>query len=52
MVPLLLLVLVFAATHALYFSNARMRAPLMPALALLAVAGLSRREPSGARAAG
>ncbi len=42
-VPLVLLAVVFTATHALYFSNARMRAPLMPAIALLAAAGLSRR---------
>lgn len=43
-IPLLLLAAVFTATHALYFSNARMRAPLMPAIALLAAAGLARRR--------
>lgn len=45
-----LLILSLTAVHAVYFSNARMRAPLVPALALLASGcGLFRR-PEGAGA--
>jgi len=40
-VPGLLLILVFAGAHAIYFTNARMRAPLVPSLALLAATGVS-----------
>jgi 4-amino-4-deoxy-L-arabinose transferase-like glycosyltransferase len=36
-----LLVACFAAIHALYWTDMRMRAPLMPAIALTAVAGLA-----------
>jgi len=35
----LLLCLTFTATHAIYWSNMRMRAPLMPCICLLAAAG-------------
>lgn len=38
-IPGLLLVTSFAAVHLVYWSNARMRAPLIPVLALLAVQG-------------
>ncbi|AMV17937.1 hypothetical protein VT03_08610 [Planctomyces sp. SH-PL14] len=45
----LLLILSLTALHAVYFSNARMRAPLVPALALLASGcGLFRRSESAA----
>ena len=39
--PLLLLCLSVTAVHLVYWSNARMRAPLIPAIALLAVRGLA-----------
>jgi hypothetical protein len=38
----LLLCLVFTAMHALYWSNMRMRAPLMPFVCLLAASGAAR----------
>jgi hypothetical protein len=38
----LTLCLVFTAVHAVYWSNLRMRAPLMPVVALLAAAGVSK----------
>ncbi|MEO8494439.1 MAG: hypothetical protein ABI614_05185, partial [Planctomycetota bacterium] len=38
----LLLCLVFTAMHALYWSNMRMRAPLMPFVCLLAAHGAAR----------
>lgn len=48
--PLVLLVLSFTAVHALYWSNARMRSPLVPAIALLAVRGaVSRRTEKAGR---
>jgi hypothetical protein len=40
--PLLLLLAAFTAVHLLYWTNVRMRAPLVPALALLAVRGGER----------
>lgn len=45
-VPLLVLIVAFLLVHAVYWSDARMRAPVMPAVVLLAAAGLSdwRRE--------
>ena len=47
--PAVLLIVAFTAVHAVYWSNARMRAPLMPIVALLAaraVCGLGlRRRP-------
>jgi hypothetical protein len=36
-----LLVACFAAVHALYWTDMRMRAPLMPAITLTAIAGLA-----------
>jgi hypothetical protein len=39
-VPMLLLVACFAAVHAVYWTDMRMRAPLMPAVALAAALGL------------
>ena len=39
--PALLLIVTISATHAVYFSNARMRAPLVPVLAILAAKGLA-----------
>jgi len=38
-VPILFLIVSFSAVHLVFWSNARMRAPLMPAIALLAVCG-------------
>jgi hypothetical protein len=38
-VPGLLVILAFSSAHLLYWSNARMRAPLVPILAVLAVRG-------------
>jgi hypothetical protein len=48
----LLLVLSFTAVHTLYWTNMRMRAPLMPVVALTAVAALGRLrgEPSRCKA--
>ena len=43
-VPLVLLLASFTLVHLLYWSNARMRAPLVPAIALLAARGISRRQ--------
>lgn len=42
-VPLLLLIGCFTAMHCVYFSNARMRAPLVPALAVLSAMGAGLR---------
>jgi hypothetical protein len=39
--PLLILITAFACVHLLYWSNVRMRAPLMPALAVLFALGRS-----------
>lgn len=39
--PVLLLILAFSAVHAVYWTDARMRAPLVPAVALLASNGLA-----------
>ena len=39
--PLLLLLVAFTAVHSLYWANMRMRAPLMPAVAVLFALGLS-----------
>ncbi|HID24200.1 MAG TPA: dolichyl-phosphate-mannose-protein mannosyltransferase [Planctomycetaceae bacterium] len=38
--PLVLLIVAFTAVHLLYWSNMRMRAPLVPAIALLCALGL------------
>jgi 4-amino-4-deoxy-L-arabinose transferase-like glycosyltransferase len=44
--PVLVLIVSFTAVHALYWADMRMRAPLVPAVALLATAGLSfNRDP-------
>jgi hypothetical protein len=40
----LLLILVFMAVHALYWTDMRMRAPLMPVIALAAAAGWDRQR--------
>jgi hypothetical protein len=42
-----LLVLAFTAVHTVYWSNLRMRAPVMPVVALLAAAGAARVVRSG-----
>ena len=42
----LTLCLAFTAVHAVYWSNLRMRAPLIPVVALLAVAGCGARNPN------
>jgi hypothetical protein len=39
--PLVLLIAGFTAVHAVYWADMRMRSPLVPAIALLAVAGLT-----------
>ena len=46
--PGLLLIVTLSGTHLVYFSNARMRAPLVPVLAILAARGLAflRRSPN------
>ena len=45
----ILLVLVFTGVHSLYWSNIRMRAPLMPIVAMAAAAGIARLASSIAR---
>jgi Dolichyl-phosphate-mannose-protein mannosyltransferase len=42
--PLVALILSFTAVHALYWADMRMRAPLIPAIALLAIRGAARRR--------
>lgn len=42
--PLVLLIAGFTAVHLLYWSNVRMRAPVMPAVAVLAAFGLGSRS--------
>lgn len=42
---LILLILSFSTVHSVYWSNARMRAPLMPAVSILAAALCERRRP-------
>ncbi len=44
--PLLLLIASFCIVHLFYWSNARMRAPVMPAVAVLAAGALLRRGDS------
>jgi hypothetical protein len=47
-----LMCIAFTAVHAVYWSNMRMRAPLMPFVALLAAVGMSSsRERCGGRLA-
>lgn len=41
---LMLLVAAFVVVHLVYWSNTRMRAPVIPAIVLVAVAGISPRE--------
>jgi hypothetical protein len=41
--PTILLILAFAAIHAVYWSNIRLRAPIIPAVALLAGAAAGKR---------
>lgn len=45
--PAFLLIAAFTAVHAVYWTDARMRAPLVPAVALLAARGLAVRSPAG-----
>ena len=42
--PALAMVITFSVVHSLYWSNARMRAPLIPVIAILAVYGLENRR--------
>lgn len=44
--PLVMLILSFSLLHVVYWSNLRMRAPLEPALALLALNGLRCTQPT------
>lgn len=44
LIPAGLLVAVLMATHAFYWTNARMRVPLVPVLGLLVVKGIAHRE--------
>lgn len=44
--PAVALVLVLSAVHSVYWSNMRMRCPLMPCVYLLAVVGLGGRKPA------
>jgi len=44
--PIVVLIVSFTAVHLLYWSNMRMRAPLIPVIALLAVRGVVRRSNS------
>jgi hypothetical protein len=41
--PILTLVLALTAVHAVYWTNIRMRAPVMPGLAIVAAAAMRRR---------
>ncbi len=43
--PLLLLIIALTCVHAVYWSNARMRAPAMPAIVLLAALAFDRSKP-------
>jgi hypothetical protein len=45
--PALLMLAAFVAVHLVYWSNARMRAPVVPVIALLAAKGVSRTEAGG-----
>ena len=45
--PLVTLILCFAAAHTLYWSNLRMRGPVMPAICLLAAAGAATGSGGG-----
>lgn len=47
--PLLLLLLAFTGVHVVYFANVRMRAPLVPAISILAAAGALGLRPGDAR---
>lgn len=42
--PVLSLILAYCAIHSVYWSNMRLRAPIMPAVALLAGTSISRRK--------
>ncbi len=42
--PVLAIIITFSVVHSLYWSNARMRAPLIPVIALLAAYGLENRR--------
>ena len=47
--PLLLLIASFSAVHLFYWSNARMRAPVMPAVAVLAAGAFAGRTVTSPR---
>lgn len=51
LLPAICLIAAFASVHTVYWSNARMRAPVLPALALLAAYGLSARRRLARRSA-
>lgn len=48
-IPTILLILAFTVVHLIYWSNVRMRAPIVPAIALIAGAGLHRLSIKGLR---
>lgn len=48
--PLFALVLTVQIVHLVYWTNARMRAPIVPAMSLFAVAPLARKSPSASSA--
>jgi hypothetical protein len=50
LVPSICLIVAFASVHTIYWSNARMRAPVLPALALLAAFALAQCRESRHRA--
>ncbi len=43
-IPVILLVIAFTSVHLIYWSNVRMRAPIVPALSLIAAAAISRNR--------
>ncbi len=45
--PALAMIITFSVVHSLYWSNARMRAPLIPVIAILAAYGLENRRAGG-----
>lgn len=43
--PILTLVITLSIVHSIYWSNMRMRAPIVPGLAIIAAAGIGKRRP-------
>jgi hypothetical protein len=43
--PILTLVITLSIVHSIYWSNIRMRAPIVPGLAIIAAAGVGKRRP-------